>query len=388
MNKTRLGNYIKRLSIILIVFTCGFIIGRSPIYTNAFNSKSSLPDKQVDNPIGSIPTNPKDKDPGYQEDIKGIENVENVNEINDKNDIDDIADVNDLDHNDDKDMDNDIDGNMGNDDEYENLDEDIDNDKGKDSLNNEHDKPENNDEGNGADTEIVPTASLIHSSANKDLKRVAITFDDGPDDYFTPKVLDILKEYDVKATFFVLGSMAHKNPDVLKRIDDEGHVVASHGWGHKNFTKLSKNKAIVELERTNNLIKKVTGKSNTLFRLPYGAFNEKVLETIAEQGFHNIHWSIDPKDWSGVSSNKILRNIKQNIHPGAIILLHSSGSNKSIPNSIKALPRIIEFLQNQGYELVTIPELLDIPMPEEDHPPAQEYQSIDQNMIKANMSIR
>ncbi|HZJ83421.1 MAG TPA: polysaccharide deacetylase family protein, partial [Clostridia bacterium] len=89
-----------------------------------------------------------------------------------------------------------------------------------------------------------------------------------------------------------------------------------------------------------------------------GANNKGVLNTVANQGYHNIYWSIDPKDWSGKSPDQILANIKQNIEPGAIILLHSSGNKNTIPNTIKALPRIIEFLLEEDYEIVTIPKLL------------------------------
>ncbi|NLJ41695.1 MAG: polysaccharide deacetylase family protein [Clostridiales bacterium] len=203
-----------------------------------------------------------------------------------------------------------------------------------------------------------PSPKIIRSATDKELKQVAITFDDGPDGRFTPQVLDVLKAYDVKATFFVIGSVANDNRDILKRIHEEGHVIGSHSWGHKNFTKISEDKAIDELKKTNNIIEEITGKTNTLFRLPYGAFNDKVLNTIAGQGFYNIYWSIDPKDWSGNSSKSIFENVQKNLNPGAIILLHSAGSSKSIPNSIDALPKIIEYIQEQGYEIVTIPELL------------------------------
>lgn len=206
-----------------------------------------------------------------------------------------------------------------------------------------------------------PEAKIITASSNVDLKRVALTFDDGPDDDFTPKVLDVLKQYDVKATFFVLGSLANKNKEVLSRIDSEGHVIASHGWSHKDFKKLSKDKAISELKRTNDVIKEVTGKTNRFFRLPYGSFNKKVLKTVADEGFYNIYWSIDPRDWSGNSPDTILKNIQKNVKPGSIILMHSAGSQKSITKSVKSLPSIIEFLQREGYEMVTIPELLDFP---------------------------
>lgn len=207
--------------------------------------------------------------------------------------------------------------------------------------------------------EAAPVAAVLRNESNPELKRVALTFDDGPDDVFTPQILDILKEYDVKATFFVLGYMARDNQDVLKRMDEEGHTIGSHSWSHKDFTKISNEARIDELSKTNNLIEDLIGRPVSLFRLPYGAYTKDVLHTVANQGYHNIYWSIDPKDWASKSPNQILNNIQQNLKPGSIILLHSSGNQSTISNTVKSLPGIIDFLWEQGYEIVTIPKLLE-----------------------------
>lgn len=204
-----------------------------------------------------------------------------------------------------------------------------------------------------------PEAKIITLANDKDSKKVALTFDDGPDSNFTPQVLDILNNYGVKGTFFILGSAANKNRDILKRIDEEGHEIGGHSWSHSNLSKSSESKIRDELRSTKNIIKEVVGEPLPIMRLPYGAFNKSTLNIIASEGYHNIYWTIDPRDWSGNSSETIENIIARDLRPGAIILLHSSGSPNSISKSVKALPNIIENIKSQGYEIVTITELLE-----------------------------
>ena len=351
--------FYKNICIFLLIIAFVGLIGCSLQYTNVFSVKTPSPDNLIESgkeesQMNDVSTYPDNID--SHKDGKADKDEEtNKGEAVDKDSADSAG----------KNMNEDIDKGMNKDieeDRQEDMEKEGDGDIHSDHIDDEKviDNQESSDD-QSSDLDIgeaVPAAKIIRNSPDRESKRVAITFDDGPDGHFTPQILDILKKYHAKATFFILGSVADENREVLKRIDEEGHVVASHSWSHSNFTKISKSKAIDELKRTNDLIKEVIGKSNSLFRLPYGAFNDNVLATVADQGFHNIYWSIDPKDWSGISPNKILKNIEQNIEPGAIILLHSSGSKKSIPNTVKALPNIIEFLQGQGYEIVTIPELL------------------------------
>ena len=179
-----------------------------------------------------------------------------------------------------------------------------------------------------------PEAKIITLANDKDSKKVALTFDDGPDSNFTPQVLDILNNYGVKGTFFILGSAANKNRDILKRIDEEGHEIGGHSWSHSNLSKSSESKIRDELRSTKNIIKEVVGEPLPIMRLPYGAFNKSTL--------------------SGNSSETIENIIARDLRPGAIILLHSSGSPNSISKSVKALPNIIENIKSQGYEICYI----------------------------------
>lgn len=378
MRKIRKGSFTKVFHIFIILLLCSLLTACSLKYINIFSLKPSSPDIPPDNTSDTDTISQEDQDESGQT----PDTIEEIGDPEDNppasvgsQDQDDIAPHDNMDVHKDRDNDNDEDpakepGGVLDKDSNPPFNGDM-NDAGSNPVApvyidkdgnprvpNEDAEPQDDESAESDNLDAVPAARIIRKSSNTELKQVALTFDDGPDDYFTPKVLDILKEYDVKATFFVVGSFANKYRDVLERIDDEGHVIASHGWSHKNFTKISKKRAIEELTRTNDLIEEVTGKTNTLFRLPYGAYNKKVLRIVADQGFHNIYWSIDPRDWSGIPPREILADVKKNLKPGSIILLHSFGSHKSIPNTIKALPEIIEYIQGQGYELVTIPELL------------------------------
>jgi len=363
--------FLKNLAIFLVLISLSFITGCGLL--QQISSVAVNPSLPIDSAKSNDSTNnEEDSNEAIHKDVES-----NFDELNNSHKVDkDKLDGNDHDNNDQMDNNNisnnndfdsnDISNNTNANDKTDNNSNVDENDMVDSNIKDIDDINDNNEATNQTDDstdldkiEAKPAARLIRESSNKELKRVAITFDDGPDEYFTPQVLDILKEYNVKATFFIVGSVASKNPDVLKRIDEEGHVVASHGWSHSNFTKLSNKKIAQELQKTNDLIEEITGKPTSLFRLPYGDFNQRVLETVANEGYHNIYWSIDPRDWSGISSKEIVNHIKEKIEPGAIILLHSNGSKDSIPNTAKALPHIIEYLQEQGYEMVTIPELLE-----------------------------
>lgn len=374
--------YLKNVAIFLVLISfsfltgCGFLQQLSsfsvkPIFSidSAKNDKDANNEEDINETIHRNIESNLDKvsnEHGLNEDKADKDNHANQKNINDNEQIDNnsIINNNDDDNSDTNNSSNnngsaDNNSNVGNNDMIDSNIKDNNADKNNNENNDNEEIDQTNDSTNFHQLQAEPAAKIIPESSNKELKRVAITFDDGPDEYFTPQVLDILKEYNVKATFFIVGSVASKNPDVLKRIDEEGHVVASHGWSHSNFTKMSDKKIAQELQKTNDLIEEITGKPTSLFRLPYGDFNQRVLETVANEGYHNIYWSIDPRDWSGISSKEIVNHIKEKIEPGAIILLHSNGSKDSIPNTAKALPHIIEYLQEQGYEMVTIPELLE-----------------------------
>lgn len=196
---------------------------------------------------------------------------------------------------------------------------------------------------------------------NQKSKKIALTFDDGPDHRYTVRILDILRKHHVSATFFVLGKLARKNPQILKRMVKEGHTIGNHSWSHTDFTKLNQKEITQQLAMTNREIQKWTGKTPLFFRPPFGAMDRLVVDAVSEQGYAVIYWDVDTKDWQGKSADKIIQTVKKNMHAGSIILFHSAGGPKSLDGTIQALPKLISFLQKQGYELVTIDQLIDLP---------------------------
>lgn len=200
----------------------------------------------------------------------------------------------------------------------------------------------------------------IFFNGSRKRKRVALTFDDGPDNYYTVKILDILKREHVHATFFVVGKLVKRNPDVVKRILREGHCLGNHSWDHPSFTKLTDSEITDELRRTNALVKQITGKTMILVRPPFGAMNARVKHDITAQGFKIIHWSLDTKDWRGLSEQTIYQTVEHRLDPGDIILQHSAGSNH-LNGTVEALPQIIHLLKENGYEMVTVEKLLGTP---------------------------
>ena len=180
-------------------------------------------------------------------------------------------------------------------------------------------------------------------------KLVALTFDDGPSADTTPRLLDILFEKDVPATFFMLGSRARNNPDIVKRAEREYHIVASHTMYHQNLIRISAIAAEADINESKSVFKSILGHTPELTRPPYGNTNNIVSGII---GTPMILWSVDPADWKNQDPNAILSVIKSQLHDGAIILMHDI-----YPTSVDAVPAIIDNLRSDGYEFVTIPEL-------------------------------
>lgn len=202
----------------------------------------------------------------------------------------------------------------------------------------------------------------LYFSSASNLKQVAITFDDGPDEFVTPRILDALKLNEVKATFFLVGKMAFKYPDVVKRIASEGHVIANHTWSHPRISGLTSEQIEEEVTRTDEFLAKLLGYHPVIFRPPYGIVTIPMLKVLTEMGYKTVIWTVDSEDWAGISAPEIIKNVQRKIDQGGIILQHSS-SNEGIDvsNTIHALPRILELLKNKGYTVVTIPKLLNFP---------------------------
>ncbi|MDQ7093437.1 polysaccharide deacetylase family protein [Desulfosporosinus sp. PR] len=182
-------------------------------------------------------------------------------------------------------------------------------------------------------------------------KVVALTFDDGPDPIDTPAVLDILKEKGVRATFFVLGQAAQENPDLLKRLAKEGHEIGNHSFNHD----YRQQRLLTEINRTDQEVYAATGTHTYFYRPPGGFLTKWQLESIKKNGQVVALWSVDSKDWRNPGVNQIVKNVLDNVFPGAIILLHDGGFQRT--QTVKSLAKIIDSLQRQGYRFVTLSEL-------------------------------
>ncbi|NRD78967.1 polysaccharide deacetylase family protein [Bacillus sp. BRMEA1] len=201
--------------------------------------------------------------------------------------------------------------------------------------------------------------AVVIYKGSSSLKRVALTFDDGPDNYYTPKILDILKAKGVKATFFMVGKEAKRFPDIVKRIADEGNALGNHSWDHPKLWTLNNQQITQEIVSTQNEIQQITGQRTTLFRPPYGRVTPADITLIHNLGYRVIDWSVDTLDWKGTSAPNILQIVNKEVSPGGIILEHSLASHPGELNgTVQALPQIIDHLRAQGYEFVTVPELL------------------------------
>ena len=181
-------------------------------------------------------------------------------------------------------------------------------------------------------------------------KMVALTFDDGPDSKTTPQALEILKRYNAKATFFMVGQNVAANPELAKRVLDEGHQLGIHTWSHPDLTKLPLNQSKKEILDTQEAIYKATGIRPMITRPPYGAINSTVQNAV-DQSF--IMWSVDSLDWKTRNTKAIMQEIVKT-QPGSIILMHDIHQT-----SIDALPSVLDYLKNNGYTLVTVDELLE-----------------------------
>lgn len=198
-------------------------------------------------------------------------------------------------------------------------------------------------------------------------KKVALTFDDGPDIQVTNQILDILKKENVPATFFVTGKMVKTHPNMLIKIYQEGHVIGNHTWSHPLLTKLSKKQLDYEFNQTDQLVEKLIGKKLLLVRPPYGETNTFVQEYLKQKGYLVINWSVDTNDWQGNSGSKIQQIVKQQVTNGGIVLQHNAGNE--LKGTVDALPYIIKYLKKQNYQLVTVDQLLDSPAYKEPQQP-------------------
>lgn len=204
-----------------------------------------------------------------------------------------------------------------------------------------------------AENDLIDTAPAVYKVPTSQ-KVAALTFDDGPLGTTTPEVLAVLREKNVKATFFVVGENAEKYPLLIKQEIAEGHEVGSHSYTHPLLRKLSRELVERELVKTDNIISANAPKP-TLFRPPQGKYNHTISKLARDNGYTIILWSIDTMDWRRPPVGKIVETALSNIKPGSIILMHDGVTDSPTP---EAVGFIIDGLRERGYDLVTVSELL------------------------------
>ena len=187
----------------------------------------------------------------------------------------------------------------------------------------------------------------------KDYKVLSLTFDAAWGNEDTQQLIDILGKYNVKATFFVVGGWADKYPESVKALHDAGHEVMSHSDSHAHFNSLSTDEIIADLNTCNDKIEAVTGVRPTLFRCPYGEYDDHVINAVRSLGIEPIQWDVDSLDWKELPAEEIAARVTGRARPGSIVLFHNAAIHTP-----EALPGIIEALLQEGYQFVPISQLI------------------------------
>ena len=204
------------------------------------------------------------------------------------------------------------------------------------------------------DTPVNTAPSKLITQGNLQQKEMAFTFDAGSD-IAGIQILEVLKKYNVKATFFLTGKWVEKFPDYAKQIANAGHEIGNHSYSHPDAIKISSSSLIQEINQADQIIRTVTGISpKPYFRFPYGSYTQSVLNTVGEAGYpYSIQWSLDTIDWQQPSADVIVSRIESGASNGDIVLMHIGGIHTP-----EAIDRVIPILQKKGYQLVTLSQIL------------------------------
>lgn len=187
----------------------------------------------------------------------------------------------------------------------------------------------------------------------RDDKVVALSFDAAWGNEDTQQLIDILNKYQINTTFFVVGDWVDKYPESVKALADNGNEVMNHSLNHAHFSSLSSDEIVADITACNEKIAAITGVTPTLFRCPYGEYDDHVVSAVTGMGMTAVQWNIDSLDWKGISASEIQKRVLKNIEPGSIILFHNAAENTP-----EALPGIIESLLADGYKIVPISQIL------------------------------
>jgi len=198
--------------------------------------------------------------------------------------------------------------------------------------------------------DVNEAAAYVSASVEEESPKIALTFDDGPSGSWTPVLLDGLKERGVKGTFFLIGQNVEKYPEVVKRLHEEGHLIGNHTYHHVEITKISEEEAAKEILDTNEVIRAITGEDVEFMRPPFGAWQR---ELELKMPVLPVMWTIDPLDWTTENTDEVVNKVVTEAEENDIILLHDC-----YKSSVEAALRIIDILQKEGFEFVTVDELM------------------------------
>lgn len=200
---------------------------------------------------------------------------------------------------------------------------------------------------------ISPSKVLPIYCVDTDEKKIAISFDAAWGDSYTKGILDILDEYNVKTTFFLVGFWVDRYPHLVKEMKDRGHEVQNHSSTHPHMSKLSKEQIANELNKTGKKIYDITGVRPSLFRPPFGDYNNTLINTAKDCGYYTIQWSVDSLDWKELGVEPVVDRVTRNIKNGSIVLFHNNAKYV-----LQYLPRVLKKVQEDGYTVVPISQLI------------------------------
>ena len=198
-----------------------------------------------------------------------------------------------------------------------------------------------------------PSKELPIYSVDTEEKKIAISFDAAWGDKFTKNILDILDEYNVKTTFFLVEFWVERYPDMVKEIHNRGHEIGNHSANHPYMSKLSERQIVDELKKTEKRIFKITGEKTSLFRPPFGDYDDKLIQVCRENGYHVIQWDIDSLDWKERGVQPVVDRVTKNARKGSIVLFHNNAKYVT-----QYLPIILKDLTEKGYKIVPISKLI------------------------------
>lgn len=213
---------------------------------------------------------------------------------------------------------------------------------------------ENSGKENVSQEDPSSAAEAVFRGNPKQGKKVALTFDDGPYPIWTAEYLKVLQEYQVKATFFLVGKRVEWYPDLAKKIIAYGCEIGSHSYEHGRLTEFVEGEVQKDFQKTFDTIKKVTGQELGIFRPPYGAYNNIVVDTAQSFGQTPVNWNVDPRDWDTNDAQAVANRVLAKVTDGAIVVMHEGRES-----TLKAIPQIIDGLHAQGFELVTVSALMN-----------------------------